>query len=158
MGRGEDGIFLTQCVCTEYEYAETPKHTHTHTPTHNLMFAHTQDLQIDSQALVWQGNTGNCRQLPLPACRSWDWVVPVVFGFFCLLSIYLPESINAASQFEFWQKQCSLLDFHPNNGDQWAHLTRCRERLYFWGQKKKKKKSVDMMSQGFCLKEETATV
>lgn len=33
MGRGQDGIF-TQCVCTEYEYAETPKHTHTLTHKH----------------------------------------------------------------------------------------------------------------------------
>lgn len=32
MGCGQHGIF-TQCVCTEYEYAETPKHTQTHIHT-----------------------------------------------------------------------------------------------------------------------------
>lgn len=31
--------FLTLRVCTEYEYAETPKHTHTHTHTHT--YTHT---------------------------------------------------------------------------------------------------------------------
>lgn len=60
--------------------------THAHTLTHILMFAHTQDLWINSQALVWQGNTGNFRQLPLPACQTWgSRSVLVVFGYFCLL-------------------------------------------------------------------------
>lgn len=38
---GQHGIF-TQCVCTEYEYAETPKtHTHTYTRTDTHIETHT---------------------------------------------------------------------------------------------------------------------
>lgn len=128
-----DGIF-TQCACTEYEYAETPKHTHRHTPIRNLKFAHKQDLWINSQALVWQGNTGNFRQLPLPACQTWDWKVGLCWWFSVSFSplFYLPESINAALQEEFWQNQCSLLNLHPNYGNQWVHWMRNRDSLYFW--------------------------
>lgn len=60
---------------------------HTNTMTHILLFAHTRDLWINSKALVWQGNTGNFRQLPLPACQTWgSRSVQVVFDFFCLLN------------------------------------------------------------------------
>lgn len=39
MGHGQDGIF-TQCVCTEYEYAETPQHTRTHAHTFLCLLTH----------------------------------------------------------------------------------------------------------------------
>lgn len=131
--------------------------TQTHTLTHILTFAltHTRDLWINSQALVWQGNTGNFRQLPLPACQTrGSRSVLVVCSYFCLLYFTLPESINAALQEEFWLNQCPLLDFTL------TILVRAPDEtcgspvlLKGWGGL-----SVDMMSQGFCLKEETATV
>ncbi len=153
MGHCQDGIF-TQCVCTEYEYAETPKHTHTHTHTHThrqthrhththtlthiLMFAHTQDLWINSQALVWQGNTGNFRQLPLPACQTWgSRSVLVVFGYFCLLYFICLSQLMLLYKKNFDRINVLFLDFHPNNGNQWVHLMRHGESLYFWGKKKK---------------------
>ena len=141
MGHGLDGIF-TQCVCTEYEYAETPKHTHTHahihTDTHILMFAHTQDPWINSQALVWQGNTGNFRQLPLPACQTWgSRSVLVVFGYACLLCFICQSQLMLLYRKNFDRINALFSDFHPNNGNQWVHLMSCRESLYFWGKKTK---------------------
>lgn len=130
--------------------------THTHRHIHILTFAHTQDPWINSQALVWQGNTGNFRQLPLPACQTWgSRSVLVVFGYACLLCFICQSQLMLLYRKNFDRINVLFLDFHPNSGNQWVHLMRCRESLYFWG---KKKMSVDMMSQGFYLKEETATV
>lgn len=58
------GGISTLHVCTEYEYAETPKHMHTNTHPYSLL-----TRAIFSQTLVWQGNTGkfleSCPQLPV---------------------------------------------------------------------------------------------
>ena len=124
-------------------------HTHTHTCTHILMFAHTQDLWINSQALVWQGITGNVRQRPLPACQTWGSrsVLLVLFGdfyFICqsqLMLLYKKkfDKINVL----FW---IFTLIMVTSECTWWDVGRACTS------EKKRKKMSVDMMSQGFCLK------
>lgn len=129
---------------------DTQKHTHTYTNAHTSLCLLTHKIFVSTVKHLFEGITGNVRQRPLPACQTWGSrsVLLVLFDdfyFICqsqLMLLYKKkfDKINVL----FWIFTLIMVTSECTWWDVGRACT-SEKKIY-------KYVSVDMMSQGFCLK------